>query len=152
PATVPQRIWFGVWISILGATFAFPAAHNIDPTSPFGAWILQRFDLLPVLLWTPMLGLALTRITAKIRPFYKTLMGFTWVLICIALPLLRGSFEARPRLERGVETYARDLLATPPKDRLSIVFGTDDHRTFPVLYAQEVLGEGQQVLYIDASL
>jgi hypothetical protein len=34
----------------------------------------------------------------------------------------------------------------------AIVFGTDDHRSFPVLYVQEVLGAGPHTLYIDAEL
>jgi hypothetical protein len=34
----------------------------------------------------------------------------------------------------------------------AIVFGTDDHRSFPVLYVQEVLGAGPHTLYVDAEL
>src|SRR5690606_18525568 len=52
----------------------------------------------------------------------------------------------------GVERYAIDLLRTPTPGRRAFVFGTDDHRTFPVLFAQAVLGHGPEVVYVDASL
>ena len=71
--------------------------------------------------------------------------------------------RGRPASERAVELAALDLVETPDPDApglaaataepvRAIVFGTDDHRSFPVLYVQEVLGAGAHTLYIDAQL
>jgi hypothetical protein len=57
-----------------------------------------------------------------------------------------------PSQDDGVQRYAEDLLRTPPPGTPALVFGTDDHRTFPVLFARQVLGAGEHVVYVDASL
>jgi hypothetical protein len=40
----------------------------------------------------------------------------------------------------------------PDQPIRAIVLGTDDHRTFPVIYVQAIRGEGRHTLYVDASL
>src|SRR5690606_6391719 len=71
--------------------------------------------------------------------------------------------RGRPATEAAVELAAIDLLESPdPEGPASataegepvraIVFGTDDHRSFPILYAQAVLDVGGHTLYIDAQL
>ncbi|MBX7084397.1 MAG: hypothetical protein K1X88_34645, partial [Nannocystaceae bacterium] len=54
--------------------------------------------------------------------------------------------------ESAIERYALDLLHSPEPDTPAIVLGTDDHRSFGVLWAQQVLGAAPHVIYIDASL
>ena len=157
-------------ISLAAAAIGFPALQNIDPDGPFGAWILERFDLLPILLAiVPLvagLGWLGDRLTARVslRPPLR-------VTLLAAIAAV-GSFaqigavieSGRPRAEAGVEQAAIDLVTGPdpagpaiaaapgtPPIR-AIVFGTDDHRSFPVLYAQTVLGAGEHTLYIDAQL
>jgi hypothetical protein len=56
-----------------------------------------------------------------------------------------------PAHEGGVEAYARDVLASPG-DARALVFGTDDHRTFPALYVASVDPPPGAARYIDASL
>jgi hypothetical protein len=158
------------WAASVGASaLAFPAAGNIDPTSSFGAWILERFDLLTILLLVVPVTLAIAwaveRVAALIEDRQRLYAGGGAL---IAVALLFAQFAAvqergRPATERGVELAAIDLVSTPdpdappipsvgPEPVRAIVFGTDDHRTFPVLYVQEVLGAGAHTLYVDAEL
>ena len=68
--------------------------------------------------------------------------------------------QGRPQIAHGVERAARDLVLSPELSPTpmadspvrAIVIGTDDHRSFPVLYTQAVLGVGSATLYIDAQL
>lgn len=152
PAAAAPGPWWGLWGSVLATTLAFPAAHNIDPTSPFGAWILERFDLLTILLWAPPWAVAAGRVLARAptRPARAVLALFAATLV--ATQVARSIARGLPSGDDGVERYARDLLRTPPPDRLAIVIGTDDHRIFPILFVQHVLHEGTATLYVDASL
>ncbi len=154
PAQVAPAAWIGLWASLATTTAIFPALQNIDPASPFGAWILERFDLLPLCLWTIPLGLALDRLgDLDLRPPLRLALVGAGALLVIS-QLLRALAGGLPRDERGVERYAVDLLRTPivlDSSHPPLVFGTDDHRTFPALYAAEVLHEGPG-LYVDASL
>jgi len=70
----------------------------------------------------------------------------------VATQLVRSHARGLPSSDAGVERYAEDLLRTPAPDGPAIVIGTDDHRVFPILFVQHVLGHGTQVLYVDASL
>ncbi|MFV8756202.1 protein O-mannosyl-transferase family [Nannocystaceae bacterium ST9] len=162
-----QATVIGLMLGLLAASVGFAAIQNIDPASAPGAWILERFDLLPLLLWIPLLALALGEIHDRLRP---SLAGVRPALlaggaIAIALVLLAAQLGAlldrgRPADERSVELAALDLVETPdptgptlPGTPIrAIVLGTDDHRSFPVLYVQSVLGAGEHVLYVDAIL
>ena len=53
-------IAIGWALALLASALLFPAAQNIDPSGAFGAWILERFDLLTVALLTVPLSLGLT--------------------------------------------------------------------------------------------
>lgn len=152
PASTRPGVHWGLWGSVLASTLAFPAAHNIDPTRPFGAWILERFDLLSILLWTPLWAGAAARLwrSGSGRPS-RIAMGLL-ALALVATQLARSAARGVPSSDDGVERYARDLLRTPPLGQRALVIGTDDHRVFPILFVQHVLGEGANVLYVDASL
>lgn len=144
--------WWGLWVTIAGCTLAFPASHNIDPTSVFGAWILERFDLLTILLWSIPWALAAARIMAWAQArVARVAVGLGAVAMLLVQPL-RTVARGVPSADDGVERYAVDLLQTPDPDTFAIVVGTDDHRMFPILFAQHVLHRGDNVLYIDASL
>jgi len=147
------RAVLGLWTSGVASTVLFPLAHNIDPMNPFGAWILERFDILSLALLSPPLAVVLSRLTPT------TKWRYPWnVATAVAMAMLlahqvlrtwaRGVASDNPTVER----YAIDLLRTPPPGQRAIVFGTDDHRTFPAIYAEEILGLGHDVLYVDASL
>lgn len=163
-----RGIALGWALSLLASAILFPAVGNIDPGSPFGAWILERFDLLTVLLLVVPLSLAIAELIAVIDARLEAARRVVMVAAAaLALLLLVAQIGAvlqrgRPVEERGVELAAIDLVESPdpqgpaipaagPPVR-AIVFGTDDHRSFPVLYVQSVLGAGVHTLYIDAEL
>ncbi|WP_181198142.1 glycosyltransferase family 39 protein [Enhygromyxa salina] len=167
-----DELWSGValgWaLSVLASALAFPAAQNIDPTGPFGAWILERFDLLTILLLVVPLALALSwlgdRVAAVTDKPWLIRAGAGAIATVLILAQLGAVLErGRPAGERGVELAAIDVVASPDPAGpaipsrgeipvRAIVFGTEDHRSFPVLYVQEVLGAGSHTLYIDAQL
>lgn len=166
PATSVVLGWIG---TVVVATVGFASVHNIDPDSPFGAWILERFDLLPTLVLALGLAIAIelgnTRLARAPERTAKIVRGGAIALAAACLFAQLGAVLERgtPASERGVEVAALDLLATPDPEAAAvssaqgepvraIVFGTDDHRTFPVLYASEVLDGDRHTLYIDAQL
>lgn len=162
----------GTLLSLLVASLGFAAIQNISPDSAPGAWILERFDLLPLLAWVPLLALVFghagARLLARARASVR--VGVLELgAAAIALALLGAQLAALA--ERGVaaddhavELAARDLVGTPDPEGpvlvgsdpdqpiRAIVLGTDDHRTFPVLYVQAIRREGLHTLYVDASL
>ena len=147
---MPRPLYVG-WISCLClTTIVFPCAQNIDPSTAFGRWINERFDLLPVLLWTPVF-------VATIHRFHghAAIHRVRAVLIPAALTILAAqamrSWHERPRLLQGTEVYARDMLDSPGTPD-AIIVGTDDHRTFPALYVSAVSPSAGHALYIDAAL
>ena len=156
----PRAIARGPWWGLLGAAIltaiAFPALHDIDPSSPFGAWILERFDLLSVLVLAPLTVAAI----AALRPepprrgltALGVVLGFVLGFVLVIAQLVATARRGVPSDDAFVQRYAVDLLRTPSPEARALVFGTDDHRTFPVLFAHAVLGEGQRVVYVDASL
>lgn len=151
PQSIPREPWWGLLAAATLCTVAFPALHDIDPSSPFGAWILERFDLLSVLVLAPLTAAALASLRPRLPDRARlaaTALGVVLVLAQLAATARRGV----PSDDAFVQRYAVDLLRTPSPDRPALVFGTDDHRTFPVLFAHAVLGEGPQVIYVDASL
>ena len=152
PAAVRRSVWIGTLATIVVVVVFFPIAHNIDPTSPFGAWILERFDLMGiVLLVLPVVTAVGTLVRATARPLIRRALATVGLVLLLRQAVLLVS-HGSPRRNDTIERHALDLLRTPEPDRLAIVFGTDDHRLFPVLFAQEVLGVGANVLYVDASL
>lgn len=152
PAAARPGAWWGLWGAVLATTLAFPAAHNIDPTSAFGAWILERFDLLTILLWSPLWAVAAARVLGAMPSRLGRLGLGLLAVVLVATQLLRSHARGLPSEGSGVERYATDLLRTPPPGQRALVIGTDDHRIFPVLFVQQVRGVGADVLYIDASL
>ncbi|MFO7566514.1 MAG: DUF2723 domain-containing protein [Enhygromyxa sp.] len=171
-----RKVALGWALSLLLCGLGFPAMHNIDPSSPFGAWILERFDLLTLLLMIVPLVLGLgwaIRALRRVAEAPKAEAPKAAVLLrvggwAIAAALLLAQLGAmlergRPASEAAVELAAIDLLETPDPQGptipsaggepvRAIVFGTDDHRSFPALYAQAVLGAGAHTLYVDAQL
>lgn len=158
------------WALSVGASaLLFPAVGNIDPTSSFGAWILERFDLLTSLLLVVPTTLAIAWVVERVAALLEArerLFAMGGWLIAAAMLLAQSAAvreRGRPATERGVELAAIDLVSTPDPDApaipsvgeapvRAIVFGTDDHRSFPVLYVQAVLGAGSHTLYVDAEL
>jgi hypothetical protein len=133
------------------AAVVFPLLHDIDASSPFGAWILERFDIMPIALSTIPIAVAITAVVRPLRPRIRVLARVGAAALCIQ-QLATTATRGVPSDDDVVELYARDILRTPDPQTRAIVIGTDDHRTFPVLFAQAVLGEGPRTLYIDASL
>ncbi|MBL4685201.1 MAG: hypothetical protein JKY37_11470 [Nannocystaceae bacterium] len=152
PAGVSRGAWLGLAGSVAVTVLGFPALHNIDPTGPFGAWILSRFDLMPLLVLVVPLAVALANVRGWANAVRRRVLLGTLALGLVALQLSNTARRGLPADDTTVERYAVDLLRTPTPGVTAIVFGTDDHRTFPVLFAQAVLGEGPDVLYVDASL
>ncbi|PRP99575.1 DUF2723 domain-containing protein [Enhygromyxa salina] len=170
---LPVPVALGWAASAILSAFAFPSIQNIDPTSSMGAWILERFDLLTVLVLVVPASLAIAWIAdqtaeqiskgSKVRPWIPTAGGLAIAAVML-LAQLGGVLErGRPSSERAVELAAIDLVSSPDPDGpaipsatatpiRAIVFGTDDHRSFPVLYVQDVLGAGSHTLYVDAQL
>ena len=146
-----DRIGLGTTVVLTG--LLFPLAHNIDPRSPFGAWILERFDILPLALLAPLVAAALAPLPGlavdKRRVGAGLALGGALLLV---RQLVFTTWHGLPADDTVVQRYATDLLRTPDPDRRAIVVGTDDHRLFPILYAQTVLEQGANVLYVDASL
>lgn len=162
----------GTSLSLLIASIGFAAVQNIAPDSAPGAWILERFDLLPVLLWIPLLAIVLGSLGERLREAANAVrpgllaLGSTAIALTLLLASFGAGLERRPADDRSIEAAARDLVGTPdpaptgfgvasndPDQPIrAIVLGTDDHRTFPVLYVQAVRREGLHTLYIDASL
>lgn len=150
PLRAPVRV--GLVSSMVLAGSVFPLAHNLDPTSPFSGWILERFDLLPLLLLIPVAGVALGPVPAAVAD--RGLAGAGLALagaLLVVRQLIFSAWHGVPADNHWVERYAVDVLRTPDAP-LAVIVGTDDHRTFPLLYAQQVLGAGEQVLYIDGGL
>ncbi|MEM7155136.1 MAG: DUF2723 domain-containing protein [Myxococcota bacterium] len=152
PANARPAVWWGLWGSLAASTLAFPAAHNIDPTSPFGAWILERFDLLTILLWSVPWAVAVSRIAERLDHRASRIVLVVAAVVLLATQVARSVARGLPSSDAGVERYATDLLKTPAPGQRALIFGTDDHRIFPILFAQHVRGVGEDVLYIDASL
>lgn len=149
---IATRLRVGLVLSAVLSGVLFPLAHNLDPTAPPSMWILERFDVLPIALNVPIVALALAPVPAAVADRGRAGVGLA---ICGLLLVLRQlvftAWHGVASDNPWVEDYARDVLATPTAKR-AIVVGTDDHRTFPLLYAQTIRGEGANVLYIDASL
>jgi hypothetical protein len=166
PTAAPPGVWWGLWGAVLASTLAFPAAHDIDPKSPFGAWILERFDLLTILLWAPAWAVAAARVCRpRGRPrgdgpsdrarrgsrTARVVLGLG-ATVLVATQLLRSHARGLPSSDAGVQRYAEDLLRTPTPGRPALVLGTDDHRVFPILFVQHVLHQAPHTVYVDASL
>ncbi len=148
----PWQVRAGLVASLLLAGSVFPLAHNLDPTSPFGRWVLERFDLVPLLLLIPVCALALAPLPAALAKRGRAGPGLAVAgTLLILRQVVFAAWHGVPASNPWIERYALDVLRTPDAPQ-AIIVGTDDHRTFPILYAQQVLGEGKHVLYIDASL
>ncbi len=153
----PARARLGARALGLGTAAALsalglPAAFNLDPSSPFAAWILERFDVLTLVLLTVPLALAIDRGLRRLDRARPRAVATAALAVLALANLARSAAHGMPSADDVVQRYAVAVLRSPPPDRTAIVFGTDDHRTFPVLFAQQVLGEGGHVLYVDASL
>ncbi len=134
------------------AAVVFPLMHDVEPRSAFGAWILERFDLMPLAISTLPFAVALAAVWTRVRRGWPRVLAAVTAAGLVAQQLATTGAAGIPADDDAVEVYAIDLLRTPDPSRPAIVIGTDDHRTFAVLFAQTVLGEGAKVVYIDASL
>ncbi len=130
----------------------FVLLQDIDPSSPFAAWILERFDILPLVLATPPFAVALGALAARVPVGWPRRLAAITLATLVTRQLLGTIERGVPADDDGVQRYAVDLLRTPEPGTPALVLGTDDHRTFPVLFAHEILGEGPEVIYVDASL
>lgn len=148
----PTEIRIGLGVAALASLVGLPAAFNLDPASPFAAWILERFDVLTILLFVPALAATAALVLSHVRRRRTRILVACAGLLLPVHALTRAASRGLPSAHRFVQRYAIDLLRTPPPGTTAIVIGTDDHRTFPVLFAREVLGLGRDVLYVDASL
>lgn len=146
----PLAVRLGLVSSVLLSGSVFPIAFNIDPTSPFGRWILERFDLLPLLLLIPVCAIALGPLPAAVAERGRVGLGLSIAgALLVVRQVLFALWHGIPSSNPWIERYALDVLRTPDAPQ-AIIVGTDDHRTFPLLYASEVLGEGERAVYIDA--
>jgi hypothetical protein len=156
---LPRRTRLGYAGCLLTTLVFFPSLADLDPTRAHSTWILERFDFLPMALLMGVAALACegirlqvasrqTRAGPRLRGGAAYLAGGS-LLAYSALSALAHP----PSADHGVEAYARALYATPdPAEGRSIVFGTDDHRSFPAVFHAEVLEPDSSVLYIDPSL
>lgn len=151
----PRDRW-GLAVAIASAwvlaAVAFPLLHDIDPRSAFGAWILERFDIMPLALSVIPLAVALAAVARALRPGAPRVLAGITAAALLAKQLGTTASLGVPADDDAIEVYARDVLRTPEPGTPALVIGTDDHRSFPILFAQAVLGEGPDVVYIDASL
>lgn len=149
---VPRRLRLGLALSFIAAAVLFPMAHNINPGTPFGAWILERFDLLPLALLIPLCTAALSALPEALgRSRFANIGLAACALLLLTRQVLVTAWHGVPSDNPHIERYARDVLRTPPPGP-AIIVGTDDHRTFPLVFVQSVLGDRPDVLCIDASL
>lgn len=148
---MPRPVFVGLLVSVAAHSVGFVALQNIDPDGLAGAWILERFDLVPLLAWALLaamaLDLAVQFVIARAPRLRPALIALA--AIAIGSQGLRA-WPSRPAADAGIERYGIDLVATPPDG--AVVFGTGDHRVFPALFSREVLGEGGSTVYVDASL
>jgi hypothetical protein len=148
-----RRDRIGLAAAVILSGFAFPLLHNVDPHSPLHAWILERFDILPLAVLTPLLAAALAPLPVLAADKRRIGIGLTiGGALLLVRQLVFTAWHGLPADDTTVQRYAIDLLRTPEPGRRAVVLGTDDHRLFPILYAQAVLERGPDVLYVDASM
>lgn len=157
PVGIRPSAWWGYLATFAASALLFPALQNIDPSPGPGSWILERFDILTAWLLLPLTAVALSRALARsnlsLTPVVATIALGLGLLVQVA----RTATGPLPRNNDSIERYATDVLNTPAPPRSggsgpALIFGTDDHRLFPLLYATEVLRQPSHAVYIDASL
>lgn len=155
---LPRPLLWGYAGCLTAALVFFPSLADLDPDRPHSVWILERFDFLPLALVMGAAACACEALRAhhENKPLIKPIVARALGYLCAALFLVnscRGSLAEPPSDDSGVEAYARAIYATPdPKLGRAIIFGTDDHRSFPAVYFAEVIDPQSDVLYIDPSL
>ena len=152
PAPSAWSVW-GQRASLLCAGPLFCLAGNVDPVSPFGAWFLERFDLLVVLLLLPGLAGCLELAAGRLRGAARALLPATLLAVAAFVLADRSRWMQTPAADLAIESHAHDVLQTPEPGRLAIVVGGEDHRTFPILFLQRVASlRADDVVYLDAQL
>jgi hypothetical protein len=152
PAPSAWSAW-GQRASLLCAGPLFCLAGNVDPVSPFGAWFLERFDLLAVLLLLPGLAGCLELAAGHVRGAARALPSAVVLALAAFVLSDRSRWTQVPATDRAIESYAHDVLQTPEPGRLAIVVGGEDHRTFSILFLQRVTSlRVDDVAYLDAQL
>lgn len=147
----PLRI--GLIAAVVASGGLFPLMQNIAPGTPFGAWILERFDILPTAVLAVLLAGALSRVIQPASTRTRAAAGLTvGAALLIVRQLVFSAWNGVPSDNPHVQAYAEDVLATPTPGTRALVIGSDDHRIFPILYAKTVLKKGPQVVYVDASM
>ncbi len=150
-AVLPTPPRIGLVATVVLSGLLFPLAHNLDPTSPFSRWILERFDILPLVMSIPVCALALGPLPAAVAGRGRAGVGLAvGGALLVVRQLVFTAWHGVPADNPWIEKYAVDALTTP--DTPAVLVGTDDHRTFPLLFAHTALGVGDDVVYIDASL
>lgn len=148
---LPVRI--GLIAAVVASGGLFPLAQNIAPGTPFGRWILERFDILPTALLGVLVAAGLARV---IEPASRRTRAAAGLCVGAGLLIIRQliftAWNGVPSDNPHVQSYAEDALATPTPGARALVIGSDDHRIFPILYAKTVLGAGEGVVYVDASM
>ncbi len=147
-----RRMAIGLAVALVWSAIVFPCMHDIEPGSPLAAWILERFDVLTLALCVPIVAVACASLASAVhaRSVRVALAGAGVLLL--GHQCIESRARGLPRDDDAIEVYARDLLRTPEPGRRALVLGSDDHRTFGVLFADAVLHEGPDALYVDASL
>jgi hypothetical protein len=155
---LPLRYSFAYGATLILTLVFFPSLADLDPTRPHSVWILERFDFLPLALIMGTAAFA-TEGMRRVDPQRSSLpsplatAGAAIVASTLLLWSMSQSLAHPPAHDRGVEAYARALYASvDPEEGRAVVFGTDDHRSFPAVYQAEVHEGDARVLYIDPSL
>ncbi len=145
----------GMMLSFLLSGCGFPLLQNLAPEHPPSRWILERFDQLTLLTATGPLTWVLARWTQRVRerfPGPRTRWAMLGMASMVVATQLAQTLDVGPPAQlHAAERYGRNVLQTP-RSTPAVVLGTDDHRTFPLLFLQRVMGVGSNVLYIDAHL
>jgi hypothetical protein len=145
----PQRT-LGLTILFLCASFGAVAYFNVPPRyfRP-----LDRHYLASLVLLAPMLGVgaaALARAAQRWPAASGRAAALALMALVIALPA-RSLIRHRPTCDlaraRFADAYARNVLATLPRD--AILFTNGDNDSFPLWHAQGVLGLRRDVSVIN---
>jgi hypothetical protein len=137
--------WIALAASLVLAGPVLALAFDTPPEG-LGLYIVQRFHLLPALLFAPAVACALDALAARLPERSRGIAGAlvaTVGLAAVAAPSL--PYVARVHAP-VLEAYADNLLRALPPD--SVVLATTDDVYLGTAYAQHVLGERPDVVVI----
>jgi hypothetical protein len=136
--------WLGTWL-LAGPLLA--SRFNIDPAG-LGLYVCQRFYMLPALLLTVPVAVALRRIDGLVE---RSSLGVRRSSALVAtvgfLAIASTSLSHLARTHTpAVEQYARNMLRAMPNG--AVVFIGQDDEYFGIGYVQWALGERQDVVAV----